>query len=118
MLANVTIAHLPACRFVYEGSKLSKCRQKIRLTMGVLKRLSEHWALGKRTYREIGIIAREILCLTADNIHAPEPMGSEVEEPQLDLESLNMLPSPDLDFCALFDSSVSGMVEDTTQLIV
>lgn len=43
-------------------------REKIRLSMGVLKTLSEHWPLGKRTYREIGIIARENLSLTDRDI--------------------------------------------------
>lgn len=118
MIANVTIAHLSACRFIYEGKKLTGGRDKIRLTMGILKRLSEHWALGKRTYHEIGIIAREVLCLTTDKIHAPAPAIPEIEEPQLDLGSLNMLPGPDLDFCALFDYSVPGIAEDTPQLIL
>ncbi|KAI9923889.1 hypothetical protein MW887_008194 [Aspergillus wentii] len=64
MIANATIAHLAACRFVYHGEKLRIAREKIRLTMGTLKVLSEYWLLGKRTYREIGIIAREILSIT------------------------------------------------------
>lgn len=118
MIANVTIAHLSACRFVYEGKKLTRGRDKIRLTMGILKRLSEHWALGKRTYHEIGIIAREILCLTTDKIHARALTIPEIEEPQLDLGPLNMLPGPDLDFCALLDYSVPGIAEDTPQLIL
>lgn len=64
MIANVTIAHLSACRYVHQGVKLAIAREKIRLTMGTSKRLSKHWALRKRTYQETGIIAREILCLT------------------------------------------------------
>lgn len=112
MIANVTIAHLSACRFVYEGKKLRQCREKIRLTMSVLKRLSEHWTLGKRTYQEIGVISREVLRLTTDNIRAPEPMMiSEVEEPQLDLGSLSMLPGQDFDLCAVFDSSVLELLK-------
>lgn len=34
--------------------------------MGSLKRLSEHWNLAKRTYREIGIVTRELLSLAKD----------------------------------------------------
>ncbi|KAJ5499471.1 Major facilitator superfamily domain general substrate transporter [Penicillium expansum] len=66
MIANVTIAHLSACRFIFSGDRRAKSREKIRLTMGTLKRLSEHWTLGKRTYREIGIIARELLSIAKD----------------------------------------------------
>jgi hypothetical protein len=36
--------------------------------MGALRVLGEHWPLGKRTYREMGIIAREILSLTEKDI--------------------------------------------------
>lgn len=43
-------------------------REKIRLSMGVLKTLSEHWPLGKRTYREMGVIAREVLSLADRDI--------------------------------------------------
>ncbi|EEP76243.1 predicted protein [Uncinocarpus reesii 1704] len=38
--------------------------------MGALKTLSEVWPLGRRTYTEVGIIAREILAL-ADNDISP-----------------------------------------------
>lgn len=42
--------------------------------MGTLKRLSEHWILGKRTYREIGIIARVILSLATGSATVPTDM--------------------------------------------
>ncbi|KAJ5152640.1 uncharacterized protein N7482_009118 [Penicillium canariense] len=110
MIANSTIAHLSACRFVWVGAKRAQCREKIRLTMGTLKRLSAHWMLGKRTYREIGLIAREILGLV-NNTPAPEPpVSSWVEESPVDLNALGLLPGLDFDFCALFDSSVPSAI--------
>jgi hypothetical protein len=119
MLANVTIAHLSACRFVLQGAKSTRCREKIRLTMGTLKRLSDHWALGKRTYREIGIIAREILCLMDKTPAAPESvMNPTFFTPMVDLSSLGLLPGPDFDFCAFFDSSVPGVTEPTQQRVL
>ena len=31
--------------------------------MGALKTLGEYWSLGKRTFQEVGVIAREVLSL-------------------------------------------------------
>jgi hypothetical protein len=82
--------------------------------MGTLKRLSDHWILGKRTYREIGIIAREILCLMDKTPAVPEPvMDPLFITPTVDLSSLGLLPGPDFDFCAFFDSSITGGTEPT-----
>lgn len=61
MIANVTIANLSACRLVLQGKELAQHRERIRLTLGTLKSLSQYWMLGKRTYEEIGIIARDSL---------------------------------------------------------
>lgn len=119
MLANVIIAHLSACRFVLQGAKRTRCREKIRLTMGTLKRLSDRWILGKRTYREIGIIAREILCLMDQKPAAPEPvMDPTFFKPTVDLSSLGLLPGPDFDFCAFFDSSITDATESTHQRVM
>ncbi|CAG8004414.1 unnamed protein product [Penicillium olsonii] len=109
MIANVTIAHLSACRFLYSGERLARSREKIRLTMGTLKRLSEHWTLGKRTYREIGIIAREILSLSKD---APAVGHANVTLPSTsshDIPALNVLPDAEFDFCALFDADIPSL---------
>ncbi|KAE8381638.1 hypothetical protein BDV26DRAFT_278635 [Aspergillus bertholletiae] len=103
MIANVTIAHLSACRFVYEEEKLRIAREKIRLTMGTLKVLSQYWTLGKRTYSEIGIIAREILSLT----HTGPKVTAQPCQPEqeaINLALLDMLPNGDFDFCTMFDS--------------
>lgn len=120
MLANVTIAHLSGCRFVLEGKKRAQCREKIRLTMGTLKRLSNHWTLGKRTYREIGIIAREILCLIEKSpTPAPDPLlVPSFATSAADLSSLELIPGPEFDFCTLFDSSITGAMEETRQLVL
>jgi hypothetical protein len=89
--------------------------------MGTLKRLSDYWTLGKRTYRELGIIAREILCLM-DNTLAPAPeprppLDERFGEGAVDLNSLGLLPGPDFDFCAFFDSSITGAMEETRLLV-
>ncbi|KAJ5378123.1 uncharacterized protein N7496_005532 [Penicillium cataractarum] len=120
MLANVTIAHLSACRFVLEGKKRTQCREKIRLTMGTLKRLSDYWTLGKRTYREIGIIAREILCLIDKSpTPAPEPLVDSSFVPSaVDLSALGLIPGPDFDFCAFFDSGIGATMEESRQLVL
>ncbi|KAL4944127.1 hypothetical protein BDV06DRAFT_116930 [Aspergillus oleicola] len=63
MISNLVIAHLSACRFYYTGQELKMARERVRLSMGALKVLGEIWPMGRRTYREVGIIAREILGL-------------------------------------------------------
>ena len=106
MIANATIAHLSACRFLHQGEKLATSREKIRLTMGTLKRLGEYWPLGKRTYHELGIIAREILCLTSDSGPAPANMTTTIshpENPSVNFVSPDSLFDGNLDFGALLD---------------
>ncbi|KAL2811989.1 hypothetical protein BJX63DRAFT_432995 [Aspergillus granulosus] len=63
MIANTVIANLAACRFHYSGHQLKLARERIRLSMGALKVLGEYWPMGMRTYKEVGIVAREILGL-------------------------------------------------------
>lgn len=72
MIANMTIAHLSACRYIFQEPKLSLEREKIRLNMGVLKMLGEFWPAGQREYQTMGIIAREILSLKEEEIRIPE----------------------------------------------
>ncbi|CAG8257515.1 unnamed protein product [Penicillium salamii] len=119
MIANVTIAHLSACRFVYSGERRSKSREKIRLTMGTLKRLSEHWILGKRTYREIGIVAREILSLSKDPPTDPAYANATIPETSsFEIPAFNLLPDAEFDFCALFDAAVPNLSELNSQFAV
>lgn len=122
MIANVTIAHLSACRFLYSGDKRTRSREKIRLAMGTLKRLSEHWIMGKRTYREIGIVARELLSLSND---PPLDSGIAYVSPpdisSLEIPLFDMPPDAEFDFCAFFDSGIPGlpgMSELNSQFIV
>ncbi|KAH7119847.1 hypothetical protein B0J11DRAFT_71435 [Dendryphion nanum] len=72
MIANMTIAHLSACRYLFQEPRLSIEREKIRLNMGVLKMLGEFWPAGHREYRDIGTIAREILSIREEEIQIPE----------------------------------------------
>jgi hypothetical protein len=44
MITVMTIAHLSACRYIFKEPKLTQEREKIRLNMGVLKMLGEHFA--------------------------------------------------------------------------
>ncbi|KAJ6091560.1 hypothetical protein N7467_003529 [Penicillium canescens] len=119
MIANVTIAHLSACRFIYHGQRLSQSREKIRLAMGTLKRLSEHWVLGKRTYREIGIIARELLSLAKDTPVGLGGVGLSLPDPpSIGMPASDMLPDGNFDFCSFFDSATSGLSEPSLQFIL
>ncbi|KAL2871659.1 uncharacterized protein BJX67DRAFT_342759 [Aspergillus lucknowensis] len=133
MIANTVIAHLAACRFHYQGDKLNLARERIRLSMGALKILGEYWPMGLRTYREVGIVAREILGLKeqqtqvvevatrqitvpAETRPAPDPpseAGNAIPDvsvflDQPSLEDLQLLDS-NFDFCGLFDMSVASM---------
>lgn len=104
MVANATIAHLSACRFLHQGEKLATSREKIRLTMGTLKRLGEYWSLGKRTFQELGVIAREILCLTADSAPVPASTSATMVQPEqlpAGFSSAGWLFDANLDFGAL-----------------
>lgn len=87
--------------------------------MGTLKRLSEHWILSKRTYREIGIIARELLSLAKDTPVGLGDVGLSLPDPpSIDIPALDMLPDGNFDFCAFFGSSTSGLSEPNLQLIL
>ncbi|KAK9319415.1 hypothetical protein V1517DRAFT_332637 [Lipomyces orientalis] len=109
MIANTAIAHLAACRYVYRGQQLQLGRERIRLSMGVLKTLSEYWPMGKRTYQEVGIIARETLSLE-DPSRPQETLIQEVDVLQPMTIPVELPPPPallvsdnSLDFCDLFD---------------
>ena len=84
----MTIAHLSACRYIFQEPKLALERDKIRLNMGVLKMLGEFWPAGQREYQTMGIIAREILALREEEYQVPE-------ETQMFSKSLDTL---DFDF--------------------
>lgn len=68
----MTIAHLLACRYIFQESELSLERDKIRLNMGVLKMLGELWPTGQREYKALGVIAQEVLALKEQEVQIPE----------------------------------------------
>ena len=81
------VAHLSACRYLFKGHALHLERERIRSSMGALRVFGECWPLGKRTYREMGIIAREILGLADTDIpHVVPPVQ----------RSTPLMPSPPL----------------------
>ncbi|KAL3449145.1 hypothetical protein BJX65DRAFT_306207 [Aspergillus insuetus] len=61
MIANTAIAHLSAYKWVYAGPRLVIERERIRLVVAVLKRISDIWPLGRRAYREVVMVARDIM---------------------------------------------------------
>ena len=101
MIANMTIAHLSACRYIFQQPKLSLERDKIRLNMGVLKMLGEFWPAGQREYNTMAIIAREILALREEEIQIPK------EAPILPLDTLDYnFPEFDVNWaCNVFENS-------------
>ncbi|KAL4912978.1 hypothetical protein BDW62DRAFT_215902 [Aspergillus aurantiobrunneus] len=136
MISNLVIAHLAACRFHYQGQALNLARERVRLSMGALKVLGEYWPMGQRTYREVGIVAREILGLkevpksgievASREISSQADTGSvrdhdpELEpevEPEVDVSVFLDEPSfadiqlldTDFDFCSLFGLNVPSM---------
>jgi hypothetical protein len=105
MISNMTIAHLSACKWVFEEPKLSLERDKIRLNMGVLKMMGEYWPAGKREYRDVGTIAREILSLIDEEIFIPAaPPVLPLDEVTLDFDW-----NAAFDIYDLFGSSVNQM---------
>ncbi|ORY10670.1 hypothetical protein BCR34DRAFT_485278 [Clohesyomyces aquaticus] len=111
MVANMTIAHLSACRYVFQEPKLFLEREKIRLNMGALKMLGEYWPLGERTYRELGIIAREILSLADEDIQVPEesPLMADFLGTDFEFDCA-------FDLSDLFGSSVGGVSMNGTSM--
>lgn len=109
MIANMTIAHLSACRYVFKEPKLEEERDKIRLNMGVLKMLGEFWPAGQREYREMGIIAREILALADEEIRPP------TGTPIMPLDTLDFNFDFDINWaCDMFANNTPVFPVDTT----
>ncbi|GAB7365827.1 hypothetical protein MBLNU230_g7159t1 [Neophaeotheca triangularis] len=113
MIANVTIAKISACRLVLRGKNLAQHRERIRLTLGTLKSLSQHWMLGKQTYEEIGTIARDSLLSSSrsspsttssalpllDYAHSIEPLTSVSQTAATNFDAYldNEIPFEDFD---------------------
>ncbi|KAE8355924.1 hypothetical protein BDV28DRAFT_155047 [Aspergillus coremiiformis] len=116
MIANIVIAHLSACRFVFQGQQLKLARERVRLSMGALKVLSEYWPMGKRTYQEVGLIAREILGFekmhtAVDSSAGTPPVGIRHDPVNIHWDPLPLVPDlpsldANIDFCGLFDPAI------------
>ena len=93
IIANITIAHLSACKYILKGEQLRVARERIRVAMGFLEIFSEMWPRGKRVVREVKTIAKELLSLGpgAESEKPPEG-GSLLDEnvPQILNDSLVM----------------------------
>ena len=83
--------------------------------MGTLKTLGECWPLGKRTYEEVGIIAREVLSLvdrTQQNDVQEAPRFQPIAPVEL---SPTVFPTLDnsFDFCDLYDFNFQEAIGST-----
>ena len=67
MVATVAIANLSACKYILAEQRLSLARERLRVSIGVLKSLGEIWPLGKTTLQELQAVAREMLNLGNTN---------------------------------------------------
>ena len=67
MVATVAIANLSACKYILAEQRLSLARERLRVSIGVLKSLEEIWPLGKVTLQELRAVAREMLNLGNTN---------------------------------------------------
>jgi len=63
IIANITIAHLSACKHILKGEQLRVARERIRVAMGSLEIFSEVWPRGEKVVREVKTIAKELLSL-------------------------------------------------------
>ncbi|KAH8804596.1 putative C6 transcription factor [Xylogone sp. PMI_703] len=111
-LTNTIKTHLVACHFIYKGHQLRLARERIRLSMGSLKALGEYWPLGKRSYQELGIIAREILSLKSQSQHhtvLQEPLVQSVVPEELPALTLP-IPDNSFDFCDYFDLNLHDTI--------
>lgn len=88
MIANMIKTHLVACRSIYQGHQLRMARERIRVSMGSLRTLGEYWLLGKRSYQEVGVIAREVLSLGRQEGHS----GAQEELPIQNLGVVELSP--------------------------
>ena len=97
MISNTTVAHLSACKYVLKDQALKIARERIRLEMGTLKALGECWPLAKEIYREVGVIAREILCLVDQDI-TPRIWDLSQEQPYCTSPAFTFDSNPTLNF--------------------
>lgn len=88
--AQLAAVQIAACTFLLDGQALSIARDRVRLSIGVLKTMGAIWPLGKEMAREVQAIARSSLSSTSTTIQQPacvdvDPPAAEVEIPRDDL---------------------------------
>ncbi|RYP21646.1 hypothetical protein DL765_002107 [Monosporascus sp. GIB2] len=109
MIANTMVAHLSACRYLFKGSALQLERERIRSSMGALRVLGEYWPLGRRTYREMGIIAREVLGLSEKDIPQVQNSTGESRDATVSVQPQAVLSDPIPDTYSFTDLNYSGL---------
>jgi hypothetical protein len=57
------LAQISACTFVLKGAAYVAGRDRVRLGLGAVKEFGEVWPLGRKTMKEVKVIAREVLSL-------------------------------------------------------
>ncbi|OAP65227.1 hypothetical protein AYL99_01199 [Fonsecaea erecta] len=63
MVSSVVLAHLSACRLLFQGQKLAVARDQIRMCIGCLRPFAGVWPLASRSLCEVQTVAREVLGL-------------------------------------------------------
>ena len=94
MVATVAIANLSACRYILTEKRLSMARERLRVSIGVLKSLEEIWPLGRTLLQELRAVARDMLNLGNNHPVSSIPVIPEyVVGPLLSLDCLSDLLS-------------------------
>ncbi|RYO74347.1 hypothetical protein DL764_010872 [Monosporascus ibericus] len=109
MIANTMVAHLSACRYLFKGSALQLERERIRSSMGALRVLGEYWPLGRRTYREMGIVAREVLGLSEKDIPQVENLTGKPGDTIASAQAQAVLSDPIPDTLLYMDLDYSDL---------
>lgn len=92
MVGSVAIANLSACRYILTEKRLSLARERLRVSLGVLKSLEEIWPLGRTLLRELRAVARDMLNLGNTNpVSSICDMPEYVAGPLLSLDCLSDL---------------------------
>ena len=113
MIANTTIAYLSACKYILRDQALKLAREKIRLRMGVIKALGECWPFAREIYRQVGVIAREILCLDQNVVVPTGNSPSNLLNRDPDPLVFN-LDYPSFDFISLQDTDLMNLCRSST----
>jgi hypothetical protein len=115
MIAITTIAHLSACKYVFEGEQLKVARERIRVAMGALEVYAEVWPRGKKVVGEVKTVARALLNLEPGLETSPQIERSRSSDPLGRNESIDEYASnhfPQLNTSGYFDFPGIGFEMD------